>query len=1471
MQINDNGLTLMQPSLPKGGGTLQGMGESLGNVGPTGQAGLSLPLPVSAGRGYAPAMSLSYSSNGGNGPFGLGWQSALMSVRRRTSRGVPQYNDEGSFDKDSFVGPDGEVLVAEVNGQGAPVVSQVSSYQGLTLTEPYNVTRYFSRIDDNRSRIERWQPASGNGSSFWLIHGSNGELHCLGKSEQAQIAGPQAQQVAEWLLEESVSPTGEHIYYRYKQEDDKGVDAAQSPHEHSANRYLAQALYGNKTAEPLLYLWKNEVPDDDQWLFSLIFDYGERGVEANKAPAYDETADWPVRKDPFSTYQYGFEVRTYRLCRQILMFHRFAELGETPVLIRRLLLEYDENPTAALLTGAQSLAYESDGAMKSMPPLDLNYSEFAPTPEGQDWQPFVESPALDDGANYQFVDLYGEGITGILYQSGNDWRYREPLRDTAQSSPDAVTYSGWKLLPQIPALQNNAVLMDINGDGYLDWLVTSPGVNGRYGMTPERQWSQFIPLKALPVEFHHRDAQFADIVGAGMNDLALIGPKSVRFYAAERGDGGFDKAVNTVQDDGVMLPFNSVNERELVAFSDMLGSGQQHIVRIRHNEVTCWPNLGRGKFGQPVTISGFEMAEADFDPERLYLADLDGSGTTDLLYATHDAIVIYPNQSGNQFGSPVSVPLPDEVYFDSLSQIHVADVQGLGAGSIILSVNGLAPRHWRISLTEKKPYLLTVVNNNMGVNQTLNYRSSAQFWLDEKQESENAVSYLPFPVHAIASVQTEDEITGNALSQSYTYRRGVYDPSENEFRGFSRVDAYDTDSNAQGTAQETSVRSLTRSWYHTGRFDDEQWVAANGWQGDDKAFKTGPSRFTGFNSSQKDDEDLENVDETTRYWLYRALKGMILRSEVYGEEASDSVPYQVAGYRYQVRQLVNNSAAQVWVMMPLPIETLSYYYEQIASDPQCSQQVWLKFDEYGAPTQTVSVNYPRRTKSDNPYPDTLPETSWASSYDDQQNVLRLIENLQSYYNNLTDAQSWRPSLPYQSRINVLNYSADKVPEGGLTQELLNAADGLLSDSATRIYAGQSEIIYQNDGEPDFRALTHYARQAVFDDEALKAYDELMSETERDAKLEQAGYKKATAILGKEGEADVWTVENSFTEYADQSGFYRPLSQRSTMLTGETKLTWDANACVIEQTQDALGNTVKFQYDYRFLQPFEVTDINNNISRVELDAFGRVLNTRFWGTENGNETGFLPDGEFQQPTTVEEMLAIAAPLNVAGASLTVPDSWMGSVSRSDVDRAATQGGVDWDSLMQQGVITADGHIRASGRLRLSRVNGINDATVRLIQAADRIPPHSVTVSADRYPNDAAQQIAASVIFSDGLGRALQTSARVESGPAYQRLDDGSLQTDGDGKPETAQAETRWAVSGRVEYDNKGQVIRQFRPYFLNDWRYANNQTVNENLYADTNVYDPLGRLVKVITAKGYERRVTFYPWFTVNEDENDTLA
>ena len=76
------------------------------------------------------------------------------------------------------------------------------------------------------------------------------------------------------------------------------------------------------------------------WFFEILFDYGEGHYTENLPDAQGRISaraqtnapaesHWPVRNDPFSTYRAGFEVRTYRLCRRVLMFHHIPDKRDT--------------------------------------------------------------------------------------------------------------------------------------------------------------------------------------------------------------------------------------------------------------------------------------------------------------------------------------------------------------------------------------------------------------------------------------------------------------------------------------------------------------------------------------------------------------------------------------------------------------------------------------------------------------------------------------------------------------------------------------------------------------------------------------------------------------------------------------------------------------------------------------------------------------------------------------------------------------------------------------------------------------------------------------------------------------------------------------------------------------------------------------------------------------------------------------
>ena len=118
------------------------------------------------------------------------------------------------------------------------------------------------------------------------------------------------------------------------------------------------------------------------------------------------------RPDPFSSYRSGFEIRTYRRCKRVLMFHNKIPGENGPVLVKSTDFLYRQNSDTLLsmLVGVTQRGYkkaESAGnfwseeialpineagvksqiyEIKSIPRLDFKYTEFRP--KEQLYKPF---------------------------------------------------------------------------------------------------------------------------------------------------------------------------------------------------------------------------------------------------------------------------------------------------------------------------------------------------------------------------------------------------------------------------------------------------------------------------------------------------------------------------------------------------------------------------------------------------------------------------------------------------------------------------------------------------------------------------------------------------------------------------------------------------------------------------------------------------------------------------------------------------------------------------------------------------------------------------------------------------------------------------------------------------------------------------------------------------------------------------
>ncbi|MEO8157751.1 MAG: SpvB/TcaC N-terminal domain-containing protein, partial [Betaproteobacteria bacterium] len=405
-------------SLPKGGGAIRGIGEKFAANPVTGTGSMSVPIATSPGRsGFGPQLSLSYDSGAGNGPFGLGWNLSLPSITRKTDKGLPRYNDVE--ESDVFVLSGAEDLVPVLKPDG-------TRYADATTAPGYTIRRYRPRIEGLFARIERWTDAAG--VSHWRSISSANVTTLYGATDESRIVDSSDQtRIFSWLICESFDDKGNAIRYEYKKENSQGIDRSSANEANrqdvrrTANRYIKRVKYGNKSPR---HANENLAARQD-WMFEVVFDYGEHYSEdtdgtIQSVRCADDQGAWHLRQDPFSSYRAGFEVRTYRLCRRVLMFHHFADELEIPdYLVRATHFTHDQGTIASFITRVIQFGYKLVGGTyrkKSLPPVEFEYSRAVIQEKISE----VDAASLEnlpqglDNNRYQWVDLDGEGLSGIL-------------------------------------------------------------------------------------------------------------------------------------------------------------------------------------------------------------------------------------------------------------------------------------------------------------------------------------------------------------------------------------------------------------------------------------------------------------------------------------------------------------------------------------------------------------------------------------------------------------------------------------------------------------------------------------------------------------------------------------------------------------------------------------------------------------------------------------------------------------------------------------------------------------------------------------------------------------------------------------------------------------------------------------------------------------------------------------------------
>ncbi len=1448
-------------SLPKGGGAIKGIGDTFKPHAFSGTGSFSIPFPTTSARGFEPHLALNYNSGSGNSPFGLGFDLSIPKISIRTSLGIPKYDGSDIFLLNGAeLVPKNKAPYKDKNG--------------------FNVYEYLQRIEGTFSLIKH-HIKDDRSTSFWEVISTTNTKSVFGKTQASQVYNPEKKaQIFEWLLTDESDAKGNKIIFEYKKDNEDNLPEAIWAREHvQNNKYPKSIKYGNYNDQ-----------GTEKFAFEVRFNYGEynlKNLDKGGSDPYTPIKKWDYRPDPFSSYRSGFEIRTSRLCKDILLFHHLEkELGD-PYLVKSLSLSYSSTrnyqgesiigPTtilSATLTGYRRSGKTATDKydLQAMPSLNFGFSEFcAPqTPQFNLLSTDVNSiPGHLNASGFMPVDLNREGISGLLY-STDSLTYLEPEGDGKYNFPE--TPNEFPISKRLNTME--ASLTDLEGNGEMELVTRNQNGAGYYPKNNDGTWGEFTPFASYPSDFTDPLPEAADLNGNGKSDLVVADNNDLLLYNSLGKKGYSTPQRKQKLDDFPLSKKDDVKEH--VGFADLLGDGLQHRIKITNGNVECWPDLGYGNFDKKISLGNAPLFDGQFETSRLFLADIDGSGTTDLIYVYPDRVELFINQSGNSFSNAITITLPET--FSDIDQISFADILGNGTSCLVFTKIDNTPRHYyynfigEIEIDNKrqksiKPYLLNTIANNLGAVTQIQYCSSTKFYLEDKKDGNPWITKLPFPVQVVEKTIVIDKTSGTRYTNRYKYHDGFYDHVEREFRGFGYVESWDTEdyddlvqnNNSHGIASVDKANFVppvyTRTWYHTGATFQDKAVTAyykkQFFQGDDKAYDFPEPHL----QPNIYDHDVETVRQA-----YVALKGQVMRTEVYGEDKdrhplSYQNPITVEESNVTIDLYQKKGEHKYAVFMLTPREGISYQYEREAHDPRIQQHFTLETDHYGNVISDCTLFLPRRSGVDNVLHEgqqqLLGTYNWNryvtpidgdlfchQGCEQQQFQLLGISLSPGGYMSYNEITTQTKVIDVPSRQNIISYSGQA--GSGVEAQQMSWHKSFFWDANLQQALDLGSISPQ--------ALLHHEESAVFD----KIFATEVSDGRLIAKQSYTNQDYLSNTLYTKGgyfydeKNAYWWNKGLVQMYLDSDKFYLPnitenrfafdsqgskhpqdisLCTRTTITYDDYYFTKKTLTQLVDQSTNNVTNT---EIDYVSFQPKQLTDINNNVHQALYDPLGRVIVSSIMGTENGTSTGGMslyPKGStpaaYQLPTGITF------------------DKVTNRASQKDCLKGAA-------SFFYYNLHAWKDNKQPASAVQLQRFNYWNSPD------KDQ-SPYCMTI----------------ISYTDGLGRELEKKTRTSAGMAYVRGRDGKLVLDGNGKPLEQSTNDRWQTAGRTVSNNKGKPYEQYLPYFIDSPLYQGQQEVPGPPPTVT-IYDALNRVIRVNSPKGFFSKVEFTPWEEQHFDEDDTI-
>ena len=766
-------------SLPKGPGSIEGLGESFQPSLNTGTAkyGIGLTLPPGVA-GHQPSLGLNYEGGGGNGPLGFGWDLSLPSIQRRTDKGVPTYGADMGFPRsDVFINESKEELVPQTN------------------------EFFFCKNESSFVRYRFVPSPTSPGQGHWEATAPDGTRLEFGLGAASRIEDTATARTFRWLLQRETDTRGNVIEYGYR--------SFPGP-ENFNQKYLATIRYG---------------PGAQPWThFHFV------------AFTYEDRLDW------FEDGRAGFLVRTGKRLKSIFVGTQGAQLnghlagdfdgdGTPDFLSRRYdlgYLRYAGNASHWSLLETVTLV-GADG-VTALPPARHHYNVCDP-PAALSAQNYVmggldEPPAVMDNELVDLLDLNADGLPDVFRTQSGGGVHRVWLNQGPKQQPGGSAIQ-WSAAVEVDPGNGTAWnfdlasdqthLADMDGDGLADLVRKGTDDSVFYFANRGKlAWGQrqemSVQDSAPPALFGRPDVRTADLDFDKRIDVIQsvpVGDGILYRIWFNLGDQTYSPAISV--EPAVGFDFSLPG----MQIADCNGDRVPDLARIQPGAVVATAGLGYGRFAEPKTIAFPDAILDDEQLRRAKLADINGDGLADLvLERAGPGMCWYWLNLGNYTFSPrkTIVDLPATV--SPNTAVRWADLNGNGTTDLIYADSLGTPRLQTIEIGELlngglAPNTLLEINNGIGRVTQIEYAPSTRFALEDAAAGQPWPDPLPFPVTVVSTVTLSDSL-GHQYVTRFRYHNGYYDAAEKQFRGFAQAERIDVGDPSAPTL-------VSRSHFDTGR------------------------------------------------------------------------------------------------------------------------------------------------------------------------------------------------------------------------------------------------------------------------------------------------------------------------------------------------------------------------------------------------------------------------------------------------------------------------------------------------------------------------------------------------------------------------------------------------------------------------------------------------------------------------------